>query len=150
MTQETGGASQVTDVRIERHLPASPETVFRAWTEATVIERWFCPNPDLLVTATADPVVGGSYRVRMGADHVAEGVYTDLVAARLVSFTWCWTSSPDEVSRVRVELAPAPDGGTDLVLLHTGLADADDVESQAEGWQLSLARLERLELPGAV
>lgn len=138
----------MTEIRIERTLTAPPEKVYAAWTDGAVLSRWFCPNPDLALEVTADAVVGGAYRVDMGAGrYVAEGVYTALEPARVVAFTWRWTTSGDTdgpVSDVRVELEPTADGGTHLVLLHTGLVDDDDATGHGEGWELSLDRLATL------
>ena len=132
-------------VRIERTLTAPPERVFAAWTDPAILRRWYCPNPDLPLAVEADARVGGRYRVDMGEGRfVAEGEYTELVPGRVVAFTWRWTTS-DAVSTVRVELSPTPDGGTRLVLVHTGLADADDAQGHGEGWELSLARLAALD-----
>lgn len=131
--------------RVERTLSAPPERVFAAWTDPAILRRWYCPNPDLPLEVTADVRVGGRYRVDMGGGRfVAEGEYTELVPGRVVAFTWRWTTS-DAVSAVRVELSPTPEGGTRLVLVHTGLADADDARGHREGWELELARLEALD-----
>lgn len=135
----------MTDVRIERSLAAPPERVYAAWTDATLLSRWFCPNPDLALDVRVDAVVGGAYRVDMGeGSYVAEGRYTELEPYRVVAFTWRWTTSDEPASAVRVELAPADDGGTHLVLLHTGLEDAETAEGHREGWELSLGRLAAL------
>ncbi|GEN79675.1 SRPBCC family protein [Actinotalea fermentans] len=137
--------ARVPQARVERTLAAPPERVFAAWTDPAVLRRWFCPNPDLALDVEAEARVGGRYRVDMGEGRfVAEGEYTELVPGRVVAFTWRWTTS-DVVSAVRVELSPTPEGGTRLVLVHTGLADADDAQGHREGWELSLARLEALD-----
>lgn len=145
MTGTSTAATTGPEVRIERTLTAPPERVFAAWTDPAVLRRWYCPNPDLPLEVEADARVGGRYRVDMGEGrYVAEGEYTALVPGRLVAFTWRWTSSDGAPSAVRVELSPTPDGGTHLVLRHTGLADAEDAQGHGEGWELSLARLEAL------
>lgn len=133
------------DVRIERSLAASPERVYAAWTDPALLNRWYCPNPELPLEVTGDAVVGGTYRVDMAdGRYVAEGVYTALEPGRVVEFTWSWSTEPDPTtSRVRVEIAP--DGaGVRLVLVHSGLAGADDVDGHREGWGLALDRLAAL------
>ena len=130
------------EVRIERTLTAPPHRVYAAWTEPAILSRWYCPNPDLPLEVTSDAVVGGRYRVDMGAGrYVAEGEYTALEPGRLVEFTWRWTTSDDPGSTVRVELFPTDDGGTRLVLHHAGLADEEDAQGPREGWELILGRL---------
>lgn len=130
------------EARVERTLTASPEAVYAAWTDAATLSRWYCPNPDLALTVTADVVVGGRYRVDMGEGrYVAEGTYTELEPGRVVAFTWQWTTEPGPQTEVRVELTATPDGGTHLLLVQTGLADAEDATGHGEGWELSLGRL---------
>lgn len=143
MTDGTGPAGP-REVRIERTVAAPVERVFRAWTTADLLARWYCPNPDLALAVHLDPdpaLAGGAYRVDMGdGRYVAEGRYTDVVEPRLVAFTWRWLSDPDAWSHVRVELAPTG-AGTRVLLVHSGLADADGAAGHAEGWALSLDRL---------
>lgn len=127
-------------VRLERQIAASPARVWAAWTDPAVLRLWYCPNPDMPLEVEADVVVGGAYRVVMGP-YVAEGTYTDLEPDRVVAFTWRWTHEGPTPSRVRVELTPA-EGGTHLVLVHSGLADDDDATGHGEGWTLSLDRLD--------
>ncbi len=133
------------DVRIARSLAASPERIYAAWTDPALLNRWYCPDPDLPLEVTGDAVVGGTYRVDMdGGRYVAEGAYTELEPGRVIEFTWSWSTEPDSaMSRVRVELTP--DGaGVHLVLVHAGLADADDAEGHREGWERALDRLAAL------
>ena len=128
-------------IRIERVLDAEPATVWRAWTDPAVLERWFCPNPDLPLSVRADAVPGGRYRVDMGEGrYVAEGEYTELDEPRVVGFTWRWVGTDGPVTRVRVELVPEGTG-TRVVLEHTGLADEEDARGHQEGWELELDRL---------
>lgn len=131
----------MTDIRLERLLDAPPAAVWAAWTDPALLSRWFCPNPDLPLLVTADAVVGGAYRVDMGEGrYVAEGRYTELVPEQVVQLTWAWSTAPDQVSTVRVELTPTGTG-TRLVLVHSGLVDEDDATGHGEGWELSLTRL---------
>ena len=129
------------EIRLERTIAAPPERVYAAWTDPALMDRWFCPNPEMTLAVTADVVVGGAYRVDMGEGrYVAEGTYTELIPPRVVAFTWAWTTSADSVTHVRVELEPT-EGGTHLVLVQTGLADPDDAQGHIEGWELTLDRL---------
>lgn len=129
-------------VRLERIIAADPARVYAAWTEPAVLDRWFCPNPDLPLRVTADVVIGGRFRVDMGEGaYVAEGTYTELDPPRVVAFTWRWATDPaGTASHVRVELA-AEGTSTRLVLVHSGLTDEADAVGHQEGWELELGRL---------
>ena len=128
-----------TEIRIERVLPATIDRVYAAWTRPELLSRWYCPNPDLKMEAEADLRVGGEYVVKMGP-HVVRGTYTELDEPRLVAFTWKWDGTDGPDTRVRVELSSV-DGGTRMLLTHTGLDDAEDVANHLMGWEGNLERL---------
>lgn len=142
------------EARVTTVVAAPPDRVWTAWTDPQVLRRWYCPNPDMALEVEADVVVGGAYRVDMGGGtYVAEGTYTVLEPPHLLEFTWRWTTSDGPPTQVRVELTPTDDGGTHVLLVQRGLADAQDAAGHVEGWELSLGRLADLEgassAPGA-
>jgi uncharacterized protein YndB with AHSA1/START domain/DNA-binding transcriptional ArsR family regulator len=89
-------------IRLRRTLPASATTVWRYWTVADRIRRWWSPEHFVVVDAVADPVPGGALRIVMaegdGSRHVAIGRYVELAPPSRLSF----------------ELAPAGPAGTPL------------------------------------
>jgi uncharacterized protein YndB with AHSA1/START domain len=48
---------------IKRRIDATPEKLFRAWTEPEKITRWFGPEQVVVVHAETDARVGGLYRI---------------------------------------------------------------------------------------
>lgn len=128
-----------TAIHLDRLLKATIRQVYDAWTRPELLSRWYCPNPELEITVDADVRVGGSYVVKMGP-HVVRGTYTELDEPRLIAFTWRWDGAESEVSQVRVELTEV-DGGTRMVLDHTGLENAEDVANHLQGWEGNLERL---------
>ncbi|HSE70803.1 MAG TPA: SRPBCC domain-containing protein [Nocardioidaceae bacterium] len=126
-------------VRLERTLSAPIERVYAAWTDPSLLTRWYCPNPAWEVKVEGDIAVGGDYRVHMG-DHVVEGTYTELQPPSVIAFTWRWLEFDNPASQVRVELTEV-DGGTHLLLVHSDLADAEDARNHEEGWVGCLTRL---------
>jgi uncharacterized protein YndB with AHSA1/START domain len=128
-----------TDIRIERVLQAAIDRVYDAWTRPELLTRWYCPNPELDLKVDADVRVGGLYVVTMGP-HVVRGSYTELEPPRLIAFTWKWDKTDSVDSQVRVELSEV-DGGTRMLLSHTGLENAEDVKNHLHGWEGDLVRL---------
>jgi len=53
------------DLLLVRQLPASPENVYRCWTEAALLKRFFAPEPGETVEAVIDPVPGGRFYTLM-------------------------------------------------------------------------------------
>lgn len=134
-------------VRVERVIRASADRVFRAWTDGSLMRKWFAPEGFTIPEATVDARPGGGFRVRMrapdGSDHVAFGTFRRVEAPRRLEFTWSWEStSPDEPAetRVTVELKEE-EGATRVVLVHEGFSSEEERASHEDGWVSCLDRL---------
>jgi uncharacterized protein YndB with AHSA1/START domain len=90
------------ELRIERTLPARPAEVWRAWTSADSVRRWWAPRHFTVADCAVEPVAGGRLGIVMaegdGTRHRAEGRFLELTRPRALSF----------------ELAPLGPGGTPL------------------------------------
>jgi uncharacterized protein YndB with AHSA1/START domain len=132
-----------TTIRIERSFDCRPGRVWDAWTKPDLMDRWFCPNPDLRVSSHADAREGGAYRVNMGGEYIVSGSYQHMEEPAVLECTWQWEHET-LTTLLRVEFAQRGSGGTDLVLVHSDFTDAADAEATREGWELSLDRLAQL------
>lgn len=132
---------------LERFYPVAPEKVWRAWTDAEAIKRWWGPTPGEPVSlAELDVRVGGRFRIVFGgADgrmHECAGVYREVVPNRRLSFTWHWpNSTPERVSVVTITFRAAR-GGTELDFRHEQLFDEKARDDHKRGWTGALASLE--------
>ncbi len=134
-------------LRLSRSYIATPEKLWRAWTDAQALAHWFRPDPAFAVTVVEiDVREGGSYRIVMrapdGEDHDVRGVYREVVRNEKLVFTWAWASTPERESLVTVTLRPAG-AGTELTLLHEQFADTEARDRHQEGWNGCLAQLAR-------
>jgi uncharacterized protein YndB with AHSA1/START domain len=132
-------------LQVKRHVGASPQQVYRAWTDRAQLARWFAPSPDFeIVVHELDPRTGGSYRIEMrapdGSSHVAVGEYRELEAPRRLTFTWRWEGSPMADTLVTVELTSKGDG-TEVVLTHTLFQSEEQRDQHTEGWTGCLTQL---------
>jgi uncharacterized protein YndB with AHSA1/START domain len=75
---------QLAPLRVKRTFAAPRETVFKAWSSAEHIKRWFCPDGYSVPDAKVEMRVGGAFEVCMrspeGIDHWTRGTFTDVVA----------------------------------------------------------------------
>jgi uncharacterized protein YndB with AHSA1/START domain len=115
LTEHEGAAVEQT-LRIE----ASPETVWRYWTDPERLCEWWGAGAEL------DPVPGGAYVVEMGGGGVMRGEYVELVPHERIVFSFGWDPAdggpdvPPGSSLVEVTLTADGDA-TVLALRHTGL-----------------------------
>jgi uncharacterized protein YndB with AHSA1/START domain len=133
---------------LNRHYPVAPEKVWRAWTDAEALKKWWGPGPGEPVSlAELDVRVGGRFRIVFGGPdgklHECAGVYQEVVPNRKLSFTWSWpNSTPDRISVVTIEFRGSPTG-TDLVFKHEQLFDEKARDDHKRGWSAALEGLGR-------
>jgi uncharacterized protein YndB with AHSA1/START domain len=133
---------------LERHYPAAPEKVWRAWTDPEAVKRWWGPGPGEPVSlAELDVRVGGRFRIVFGGPdgkmHECAGVYQEVVPNRKLVFTWSWpNSTPERISVVSIEFR-ASGSGTELRFRHEQLFDEKVRDDHRRGWSSSLDKLER-------
>lgn len=131
---------------LQRHYPVAPEKVWRAWTDAEALKRWWGPGPGEPVSlAELDVRVGGRFRIVFGGPdgkmHECAGVYQEVVPNRKLVFTWCWpNTTPERISVVTIEFRGSPTG-TDLVFNHAQLFDEKARDDHQRGWTSVLEKL---------
>lgn len=126
----------MTELRVERTVPATPERVWRALTEE--LAAWFWP-PAWQSTATADVRAGGGWRIAAPAVAVG-GEFVEVDEPRSLVRTWRWDGD-DAQTLVTMTLEPADDG-TVLTVVHEGFVTEEDRADHVQGWNDCLGRLE--------
>jgi uncharacterized protein YndB with AHSA1/START domain len=123
-------------VRIVRRLPASPDEVFDAWTDADSIAEWMRAGGIRSVVAELDPRVGGRFRIVMRTDRgdtEHTGEYVEVHRPRRLVFTWRSRTTRDRETLVTVELRPVGDE-TEIALIHERLPDEPSRKQHDDGW----------------
>jgi uncharacterized protein YndB with AHSA1/START domain len=131
---------------IRRTYPVAPEKVWRAWTDPQALAHWFGPGAaDSVSSAQLDLRVGGRYRIVFGApdgsEHVAEGVYEEVVPNRRLVFSWTRRGMPGHLSRVCIDLRAVPEG-TELSFVHERFPDVASRDDHEGGWLPTFAKLD--------
>ena len=121
----------------------TPNTLFRCWTEADLITRWWPQE------ASFDARPGGSYRLSWPKmEWHLYGTYTIFDPGKELAFTWQWEHEPD-VAPPEVQLQFEPvDGGTQLTVTHGPHPDSEEGrvarQGHVDGWLHFLPRLQAL------
>jgi uncharacterized protein YndB with AHSA1/START domain len=81
------------ELSIERHIAASPEAVYKIWTER--LAEWWCPKPWTTELIALDLRPGGRSAMVMsgpnGETSPVEGVVLDVIPGRLIVFSDAFT-----------------------------------------------------------
>ena len=143
-------------VRLHRVLRASPQKVYRAFTEARALAKWLPPYGFTCEVAHLDARVGGTFRMSFhnfgsGLGHSFGGEYLELVPHERIRYTDHFDAAelPGTI-QVTVRLV-AVSCGTELHVEQSGIPDPIPLEMCYLGWQESLAQLATLvepDIPG--
>lgn len=138
---------------VEAMFPASPERVFRAWTEPEEVKAWFGLRKNEVIKAEIDLRVGGVWRFHLRSDTASnaffEGRYFDIEPARRLSFSWMHVmlsknAAREESVESRVTVIFEPVGAaTRVYLRHEALSEGARL-NVGHGWQASFTHLDAL------
>ena len=135
---------------IERVFKASPDRVFKAWTDPAILVKWWGPEGFSTPNHKLDVREGGAWRTVMvspkGEPHTVSGVYREISPPKRLVRTWGW-EQPDgsrgheTVVELTFEAAPA---GTRLKLVQRLFESAEQRDSHNMGWGSSFNALDKL------
>lgn len=135
-------------LRITRTLPAPRVRVFRAWTNAEEIKRWWGPDAFTIPSADVDLRVGGGYRIAMqppeGPVKVLFGTYREIQSPERLVYTWCWEHDPERRETLVTVDFHEVEGDTEVIVTHEGFRDEKDRSDHVIGWNGSLDGMEKL------
>ena len=136
---------------IVREFRAPRSLVFRAWSDAEMLPRWFCPEGCDLPFQRFDPRVGGTYRVCMrgkesGTEWWVQGEFLEIVPDERIVFTHVWDDvarRPDEDSVVTVTFSDT-DVGTRMHFFQQRFVSTFERDDHRGGWISCFNRLDKL------
>ena len=135
-------------LKLRRHLKATPERVFDAFTRPEELAAWFGPEAVTIHNLEADVRPGGAYRLEMHYDdssfYALSGQYLEVDRPSRLVMTWVWGNGDYAglETLVTIELSPAEDG-TMLELTHENLASTEARDKHQGGWSSTFDCLER-------
>ena len=143
------------DLVLTRLIDASPEKLYRCWTEPALLKRWFAPKPYTTPVAELDVRPGGRGLIVMrspdGQDLPNPGVYLEVVPNRRLvttdAYVEAWQPSQKPFMTLILTFEPE-DGKTRYTarVRHWTAADRETHEKMGfhQGWGLCTDQLEAL------
>ncbi|MBS1779929.1 MAG: SRPBCC family protein [Bacteroidetes bacterium] len=139
-------------VSLHRVIKASPEKVYRAFTEPLAIASWLPPYGFLCTVHEMNPQVGGTFRMSFhnfstGNGHSFGGKYIDLRPNEFLQYTDTF-EDPNMLGEMRTTIwLEKTSVGTEMKVLQEGIPSVIPVEMCYLGWQESLEKLIKLVEP---
>jgi uncharacterized protein YndB with AHSA1/START domain len=144
-------------ISLHRVLKASPEKIYRAFSDANAMASWIPPYGFLCVVHSMDVKTGGNYRMSFinfstGNGHSFGGKYIELKPNEFIKYTDKFEDPnlPGEMT-TSIWLKKVI-CGTELKIVQEGIPPAIPTEMCYLGWQESLDKLKNLvepEIPDA-
>ena len=139
-------------VSLHRVLKASPEKVYRAFTEANALSAWLPPYGFLGVVQHLDVKVGGSFKMSFinfstGNGHSFGGNYLEMDPNKFLKYTDKF-DDPNLPGEMTTSVwFKKVSCGTEMNVLQEGIPEAIPAEMCYLGWQESLEKLIKLVEP---
>jgi uncharacterized protein YndB with AHSA1/START domain len=139
-------------VSLHRVFKASPEKVYRAFTEATAVASWLPPYGFLCVVHEFNPKEGGSFMMSFqnfstGNSHSFGGKYLEVKPNEFLKYTDKFDDPNLPGEMITSVWLRKVSVGTELKVVQEGIPEVIPVEMCYLGWQESLDKLMRLVEP---
>jgi len=148
-TATTEGRPADRTLTIERVFKASPEKVFKAWTDPAILVKWWGPEGFETPECEMDVRAGGSWRTTMvspkGDGHTVSGTYREISPPTRLVMTWGWEQDGERGHETVIEVTFEPAGsGTKMRLVQSVFESQNSRDMHSQGWNSTFDDLERL------
>lgn len=140
------------NVTLHRVLTATPEKVYRAFTEAGALASWLPPYGFTCTVDNIDAKVGGSYHMSFsnfstGNAHSFGGQYLEIKPNEFLKYTDKFDDPNLPGEMITTVTLTKVMCGTDIKITQEGIPAAIPAEMCYLGWQESLEKLKKLVEP---
>lgn len=139
-------------VKLHRVFTASPEKIFKAFTDADAMASWIPPFGFVCKVHHLDFKIGGTYKMSFinfttGKTHSFGGEYLEIIPHELIKYTDQFEDPNLPGQMITTVTIKKVSCGTEFVAKQEGIPDAIPIEMCYLGWQESLEKLKRLVEP---
>lgn len=139
-------------VSIHRVFTASPDKIFKAFTNADAMAAWLPPYGFVAKVQQMDVKIGGEYKMSFtnfttGNSHSFGGEYLEIVENEFLKYTDVFDDQNLPGQMITTIQLRKVSCGTELFATQEGIPDAIPVEMCYLGWQESLEKLKHLVEP---
>lgn len=139
-------------VKLHRVFTASPEKIFKAFTDADAMASWIPPFGFVCKVHHLDFKIGGTYKMSFinfttGKTHSFGGEYLEIIPHELIQYTDQFEDPNLPGQMITTVTLKKVSCGTEFVATQEGIPDAIPIEMCYLGWQESLEKLKRLVEP---
>lgn len=139
-------------IKLHRVYKASPEKIYKAFTDADAQSKWLPPNGFTCKVHHLDAKVGGTYKMSFtnfttGKSHSFGGKYLELIPNELIRYSDEFDNPalPGEmISTITIKLVSC---GSEVTIVQENVPDVIPPEMCYLGWQDSLDQLANLVNP---
>ena len=140
------------NVSLHRVLKASPEKVYRAFTEANALASWLPPYGFLCTVHEMNVKIGGTFRMSFhnfstGNGHSFGGKYLEIKPNEFLKYTDKFDDPNLPGEMITSVWLKKVTGGTELKITQEGIPDVIPADMCYLGWQDSLDKLMKLVEP---
>jgi len=140
------------NVSLHRVIKASPEKVYRAFTEAIALASWMPPYGFLGVVHDMEVKTGGTFKMSFqnfttGKSESFGGEYLEVIPNKLLKYTDKFDDSNLPGTMINTIWFEKTSVGTDLKILQENIPEMIPAEMCYLGWQESLEKLINLVEP---
>jgi uncharacterized protein YndB with AHSA1/START domain len=139
-------------VTLHRVFTASPEKVFKAFTDADAMASWLPPYGFVCNVHSMDAQIGGKYKMSFtnfgtGSSHSFGGEYLEIIPNELLKYTDEFDDPNLPGQMITTIILRKVLCGTEITATQEGIPDAIPTEMCYLGWQESLEKLKKLVEP---
>lgn len=139
-------------VTLHRIFTASPEKVFKAFTDADAMASWIPPYGFICKVDNMDAKIGGKYKMSFtnfgtGSRHSFGGEYLEIIPNELLKYSDVFDDPNLPGQMITTIVLRKVLCGTEITATQEGIPDAIPLEMCYLGWQESLEKLKKLVEP---